>query len=101
MLAVSIVHKHHRELESLCLIELDEAENTCSCLLAASYHLRNKVCIFGVHEIDKITAIVDDDVRAHFKHSSDVCLIFLGSRIVPCEHIKTCLDKGSSHIILG
>ena len=101
MLAVCIVHKHHRELESLCLVELDEAEDTCSCLLASTDHIRDKVYIFCVHEVHEVTAIVDDDIRSNLEDATDVVLILLWSRIVPCKHVKACLNESSRYVILS
>ena len=100
MFAVSIVHKHHRELESLCIIELDEPEDACCGLLAASDHTWDEVCVFGMHEIHEVATVIDDDVRSHLEDSSDMGLILLWSSIIPSEHIQSSLDESRSHIIL-
>ena len=101
MLAVCIVHKHHRELQSSCLIELNQPENTCSGLLAASYYIRNKVCVLCVHEIHKVTAVIDDDVRSDLENPSDMVLIFLRRCVIPRKYIEASLNQSSSDIILG
>ena len=101
MLAVSIVYEHHRETQSLGIVELDEPEDTCSGLLASADHARNEVRIFRMHKIDKVTAVIDDYVRSHFKNPSYMGLIFLRSGIIPGEHIKTGLYKSCRHIVLG
>ena len=101
MLAVCVVHEHHRELQSTCLVELDKSEDTGCCLLATSDHVRNEVYILCMHEVHEVTAIVDDDIRSHLKNSSDVFLVLLWSSIIPSENIESRLNEGSGNIILG
>ena len=101
MLAVSIVDKHHRETQSLGVIELHQAEDTGGGFLAASDHIGNEVCIFSVHEVYKIAAVIDDDMRSHLQHSADMGFVFLRSGIIPCEYIETCMNEGRSYVILG
>ena len=101
VLAVCIVHKHHRELECTSLIELNKAKNTCCGLLATADNLRNKVLIFSVHEIHEIATVIDDDVRSHLKHSSDVLLVLMSSCIIPCKHIQSRLHKSCCNVVLS
>ena len=101
MLAVCIVDKHHRELQSLRIVELHESEDTCCGLLATSDYVRNEVSILSVHEVYKVSAIVYDDVRSDLKHAADMSLILLRSCIIPCEYIQTCLDKSCCYVILS
>ena len=101
MLAVSIIDKHHRELKFLRIVQLDKSENTGCSLLAASDHSWNQIPVLSVHEIDKISAVIDDDVRTHLEDSSDMCLILLRSSIIPCEDIETGLNESRCHIVLS
>ena len=101
VLAICIVDKHHRELQSLRIVQLHESEDACCGLLAASDDIRDKVCIFSVHQVHKVSAIVNDDVRSYLQHAADMCLIFLRSCIIPCKHIQTCLNEGCSYVVLG
>ena len=101
MLAVSIVDKHHRELQSLGIVELHKSEDTCCGLLTASDHVWNEVCVLCMHEVHEVTAIVDDDVRSDLEDTADMSLIFLRSRVIPCENVQTCLDESSRNIVLS
>ena len=101
MLAVCIVDKHHRELQRLCIVQLNEPEDTCCGLLTTSDHVWNEVCVFCVHEVYKVTAIVDDDVRTDLEHAADVRLVFLRGSIIPCKHIQSCLNEGRGHVVLS
>ena len=101
MLAVRIVHQHHREAQLLCVVKLDKSENTGRRLLASADHIRDKLPILGVHQVDQISSVVYYDVRAYLQHSSYMSLILLRSRVIPCKHIETGLHKGRCHIILS
>ena len=101
VLAISIVHKHHRELECTSLVELNKTKNTCRSLLAATDHIRNEILILSMHEVHKVTTIIDDDIRSNFKNSSDMLLILMSSGVIPSKHIQSCLNKSSCNIILG
>ena len=101
MLAVCIVHEHHRELERLRLVELDKAENACGGLLTTSDDIRDKMPVFCMHEVDKVSSVIDDDVRSHLENPSDVLLIFLRCGIIPCEHIQARMHESGSDIVLG
>ena len=92
---------NHRELKLLCLVKLNETDDTCSGLLATAYHSRNKILILCVHKVYKVTAIIDDDIRTNLEHSSDMSFIFLWCGIIPSEDIESCLNKGCCNIVLG
>ena len=101
MLAVCIVHEHHRELERLRLVELHKAEDACGGLLTTSDDIRNEMGVFCMHKVDKVSSVIDDDVRSHFENPSDVLLIFMRCGIIPCEHIQARMHESGSDIVLG
>ena len=101
MLAVGIVDEHHREEELLLGVEGDEAVYACGGLLAAAYDVRNELGELVVDAGNQIASIVDDDVRADFKHAADVGLILLGSGSVPGEDIQTRVVEGCRNVVLG
>ena len=101
MLAVGIVDEHHREEELLLGVEGDEAVYACGGLLAAAYDVRNELGELAVDAGNQVASIVDDDVRADFKHAADVGLILLGSGSVPGEDIQTRVVEGCRNVVLG
>ena len=101
MLAVRVVDEHHREAEFLGLVQLNEAENSSCRLLTSANHPRNEVSVLGVHKVNEVTAIINDDVRSHFKHPADMLFILLRSRIIPRINIEAGFYKSCSHIILS
>ena len=76
MLAVRIVHEHHRELQLLLLVHGLKPQNTGGGLFASAYHIGNQLSVFGMNHIDKVSAIINDNVRADFDHAPDALHIF-------------------------
>ena len=101
MLAVSVIHEHHREFECTSLVELNETEDTCSSLLAATDHIRDEISVLSVHKVHKVTAIIDDHIWPNLKNSSDVLLILVRSCIVPCKNVQSCLNESSCDVVLS
>ena len=101
MLAVSVVYKHHGEFELLCPVHGDKADNACGGLLAAADNVGDKLIVFGVDKVNKVAAVVDDDVGAYFNYPCDVAVIFLFGGIVPCKYLETVMYQSRSHIVLS
>ena len=101
MLAVSIVDKHHRELQGARLVELNQAKDSCRGLLTASDHAGDQILILRMHQVHQVAAIVYDDVRPHFQNPSDVLLILLRRSVIPREHIQSGLHEGCRNVVLS
>ena len=54
-----------------------------------------------MHKIHKVASIINDDIRPHFKDTTDMCLILLCGGIVPRENIQSGLNQGCSNVILS
>ncbi len=76
MLAVGVVDHDHREAQLARLCHGAQTVNARRGLFAAAYDLRDEVGILRVHEMDKVAAVVDDDVRRDLQHAGEVFVIF-------------------------
>ena len=100
MLAGGVVHEHHRESQPPFTVHRLKAEDSGRGLLAAADDVRNQFWIVLVDHRDKVSPIVNDDVRATLDDTPDAVLIFLGSRPVDSEYVQPLVHKGRGHIVL-
>ena len=101
VLAVRVVHEHHRELQGTGAVHRLEAQDAGGRLLAAADHVRDQVRELLVHQRHQVSPIVDDDVRAHFQHAAEVRLVLLHRGAVDGEHVQPCMGQSGRHVVLG
>ena len=100
MLAVGVVHEHHREGEFPCAVHRLQAEDAGRRLLAAADHAGQQLRELPVNQRHQVSPIVDDDVRAHLQHAPEIILVLLHGRAVDGEDIEPLVDQRRGHIIL-
>ena len=100
MLAVRVVHEHHREPEDAGAVHRLEAQDAGGRLLAAADHVRDQLRELLVHQRHQVTAIVDDDVRAHLQHAAEVLLVLVHRGAVDGEHVQPGMDQSGRHVVL-
>ena len=101
VLAVGLVDHHHGEAQLPGLVHGPQAVDAGGGLLTAADHPGDQVAVFGVHQVDEVAAVVDDDVGAMLEHAAETGLVFLhGAAVMGID-----LDPARSHrrgnIILG
>ena len=100
MLAVRVVHEHHRELQGAGAVHRLEAQDAGGRLLAAADHVRDQVRELLVHQRHQVAAIVDDDVRAHFQHAAEVRFVLVHGGPMDGEHVQPFMDQCGRHVVL-
>ena len=58
------------------------------------------MAVFGMHQRDQVTAVVDDQVRANFQHTADVRLILGRRGAVPGKDVEPVVCEGGCHVVL-
>ena len=100
VLAVGIVYKNHREFEFLCLVHCYKTDNARCGLLTAADNIGNFVLVFGVDKVNKVAAVIDDDVRACLDNARGVTVVLFIGSIVPSENVKSVVNERSRNIVL-
>ena len=100
MLAVGIVHEHHREGQFPRAVHRLQAEDAGRRLLAAADHAGQQIRELPVNQRHQVSPIVDDDVRAHLQHAPEVILVFLHGRAVDGEDVEPLVDQRRGHVVL-
>ena len=101
MLAVGIVHQHHREAELAAAVHRPEPEDSRGGLLAASDHPGDEFREFGVDHGNEVSPIVDNEVGAGREDAADIGLVLPGRGSVNGEDMHALMHKGRRHVILG
>ena len=100
MLAISIVHEHHREFEFLRLVHGLKSENAGRGLLASAYDIGNQLSIFSVYHVHEVSAVVNDDVRACLDDFPDAMHIFLFRSPVDSKYVQPLMYERCRNVIL-
>lgn len=100
VLTVGIVDKHHREAQLSGTVHRQQAEDAGRRLLAAADDLWDKLRIFCVHPVNKIAAVVDDDVGRGLKHSIDRTPVLLGGRAVDGAYMHPARSERGGNVVL-
>ena len=100
MLAVGIVHEHHREFELLRLVHGLKPENTGRGLFASAYDIGNQLSIFGMYHVYEVTAVVNDDVRAYFNDFPYPAEILFFGSAVDSEYVQPLMYERCRNVIL-
>ena len=101
VLAVGLVDHHHREAQLPGLVHGPQAVDAGGGLLAAADHAGDQAAVFGVHEVDEIAPVVDDDVGAVLEDAAEAVLIFLHGAAVVGKNLDPARRHGGGHVILG
>ena len=100
VLAVGVVHEHHREAQGAGAVHRLEAQDAGRRLFAPADHIRQQVSELLVHQCHEVAAIIDDDVRAHLQYAAQVRLVLLHGRPVDGEHVQSFVYQRGGHVIL-
>ena len=68
--------------------------------LASSYHFRDQLRIIIMNHRDKVTSVVNNDIRSRLNHPTNSTFIFLRGGSVNGENIQSFVDQGCRDIIL-
>ena len=101
MLAVGIVHQHHREAEFARTVHAHQAQYARGGFLAAAYDLVQELGELAVNQVHQVSAVVYDHIRTHFYDPAAVGHIFLRRRVVPGEDVQPVVHEGRCHVVLG
>ena len=100
VLAVGLVDHHHREAQ-LPLPRHDlQTVDAGGRLLTAADDLGDQVGIFRVHEVHKVPAVVDDDVRRTREHAAEAFLILLHRAAVKGKDVHPVRSQRGGHVVL-
>ena len=100
MLAFCVVDKHHRESEDALPVHCLKPEDAGRGLFAAAYYAGNEVRIVFVDHVDKVAAVVYDDVGTRLNDTPDAAFVFSGCGAVDRKHIEALMDKGCRNVVL-
>ena len=100
MLAVGIVDQHHREAQRTGPVHRLQTENAGGSLLAASDYTGNQMTELCVHQIDKVSTVINYQIRPLLKHFSYMGFIFFRSGAIPGEYIEPPVHEGGRNIVL-
>ena len=64
MLAVRVVYLNHRELKLIVPCHGFQSEDTGCGFFASADNIRDQVAEFGMHHVNQIAAVIDDDIGA-------------------------------------
>ena len=101
MLAIGVVHQHHREHEFSGTIHGLKPKDTSRGLFTSSNDIRNKIRIILMDHRDEISAIIDNNIWLCLDDFANAILIFLRSGSMDGENVQSLMNKGSRDIILG
>ena len=96
MLAVGVVDRHHGKFKLAGLRHYLQAVYSRGRLLAAADDIGDEVCVFCMHEMHKVAAVVDDDIRADPEDFFKAFLILLHGAAVFGKnvHAAGCQRRG-------
>ena len=101
MFASRVVHEHHGEAQFTLFVHRLKAEDSGGGLFATADHVSDELRIVFMDHVDKVSTVIDDDVRPDFDNSPDTGFVFFRGRIVNSEDIQSLVDKGGGDVILG
>ena len=100
VLAVRVVHEHHREPQGAGPVHRLQAKDAGGRLLTAADHVRDEFRELLVHQRHQVSPVVDDDVRAHLQHAAEVRLVLVHGGPVDGEHVQPFMDQRGRHVVL-
>ena len=100
MLAVGLVDHDHREAKLTGAIHGTKTVYAGGGLLTAADNAGDEISIFGVHEVDKVAAVVDDYIRRALKHGAETFVIFVHIAAVAGEDLHTAGGKRGGNVVL-
>ena len=100
MLAIGVVYHDHREAQGSGRGHYAQAVYTGRRLLTAADNTGNEVCKLLVHEVDKVAAVINDDVGAYLQHLAQAVLILLLGAAVLGKDVHAAGSKRRGNIIL-
>ena len=100
MLAVGVIDHDHRKAQRPGAVHDPQAVDTRRRLFAAADDLRNEIRELRVHQVHKIAAVIDDDIRSDGEHAAQMRLIFLVRAAVDSVHVHALRRQRRGNIVL-
>ena len=100
VLAVGLVDHDHREAQLMVLRHDLEPVYAGGRLLAAADDAGDEPGVLRVHEVDKVAAVVDYDIRPGLEHAAEAVLIFLHRAAVACKDLHAAVSERRGDVIL-
>ena len=101
MLAIGIVHENHRKFEHPFARHGVQADNARCRFLAPADNAGQKPAVFGMEQVDKVAAVVDNYVRAALAyHAGGMLCVFFIRAAVCGKDVHSAVGKRRGDIIL-
>ena len=100
VLAVGVIDHDHRETQRSGTVHDPQAVDAGRRLLTAADDLRNKIRELRVHQVHKIAAVVNDDVRPDGEHAAQVRLVFFVRAAVDRVHVHALRRQRCGNVVL-
>ena len=100
VLAVGVIDHDHRKAQRPGAVHDPQAVDTRRRLFAAADDLRNEIRELRVHQVHKIAAVIDDDIRSDGEHAAQMRLIFLVRAAVDSVHVHALRRQRRGNIVL-
>ena len=100
MFAPGVVHSYHRESQYAIALHGLESDDACCRLLTSAHDFITQIRSLVMYHLNKITAVIDYDVRSVFQTHLYMTHVFLICSPVVCEDFQSAVSKCCSYIVL-
>ena len=100
VLAVGVIDHNHREAQRPGAVHDAQAVDARRRLLAAADDLRDEIRELRVHQVHKIAAVVNDDVRPNGEHAAQMRLIRLVRAAIDRVHVHALCRQCRGNVVL-
>ena len=101
MFAICIVYVNHSVVKKTLSLSCEETVDTRSCFLASADEILAVFAALTVEKVDKVAAVVDNEVGAEGKSVFEVVYIFFLARAVVSVYFKTVSCKRCGNVVLS